>query len=162
LLVNNGNDLQSGALDEVVAGDRLTQGDYEIYFEQARPSLVTKPFVASLALKNLLTELNKLINPLLFWGGTFSLALVALSLLLRRSTNIGLLIIAVSIFVLVFSRLALLTYVHLTAFPALNSQYAMPIFALLPAAGLLSLWLLGREFQIWAAKFSVWNAKKQR
>jgi len=161
LLVNNGNDLQSGALDEVVAGDRLTQGDFEIYFEQARPSLVTKPFVASLALKNLLTELNKLINPLLFWGGLFSLALVALSLLLRRSTNIGLLIIAASLFVLVLSRLALLTYVHLTAFPALNVQYAMPIFALLPVAGLLSFWLLGRESRIWAAKFSGWSARKQ-
>ncbi len=160
LLVDDGSELQSVSLDEVTAGDRLARGDFQLYFEQSRQSLVTKPFVVSLALKNWLTDLNKLINPFLFWGGLSSLVLVLLSLLLRRSSNIGFLIIVLSLFAFILSRLALITYVSLTAFPALNSQYAMPIFALLPLAGLLSLWLAARELQIWAAKFSSWKADK--
>lgn len=161
LLIDSGNEIQSFSLDEVSAGDKLTSGDFELYFEQSRPSLVTKPFVASLTLKNWLTESNKLINPLLFWGGLLFLALVSLSMLIRRSTDTGLFIITLSLFVLILSRLALITYVSITAFPALNSQYAMPIFALLPGAGLLSLWLFAREVKIWTVRFSGWNTRKQ-
>ena len=45
-----------------------------------------------------------------------------------------------------------LAYVSIPAFPASNSQDARPIFALLPAAGILSPWLFARELQMWTVR----------
>jgi hypothetical protein len=136
-------------LSTISAGDRVEVAGGQFFFEVSRPTMVSAPYDVFFNLKNLISNLNQITNPILFFGGLVSLMFTAISMILRKSRSWGLVVISGGIFALVLSRIALLTYVAVSSFPAINSDYAMPAIALLSVAGALAIYLAIGELDHW-------------
>lgn len=140
-------------LKEVVAGTKAESGDFQIHIDYIRQSQVEEPFRFALALKNGLSLINSITNPIFLWGGFAALVLAMISTLIRESRDLGLSLIIAGLYGLVFSRVALLALVSVTSFPTLNvDRYALPAFALISLAGALSFVALIREIRYWASR----------
>jgi hypothetical protein len=154
-------ELTQGQLKEVFLVSELTSGMggssgvNQLYIDSFTPPADTSQIENSYEIKNWMTLIAKLVNPILFFGGLLSFAIALLFQLVRRRLNYFSTLITGGLLTLVISRLSLLAAVAVIAFPAHNAGYAAPAIVLLPVAGLISMLNLVREINQWTNKFSL-------
>lgn len=145
LVLTAGPDSRTIPFNEISTNQQIDFGNGKAYIESHLPSLVDKPNAVPSRAKDALIVLDRLINPILLFGGAVALALSFILGLLRQSKDYSYLFIILSLYTLIISRIALITFVHITSFPAISEQYVLPATALIPFAGMLAFHALFQE-----------------
>jgi len=145
LVLTEGQVIEYLQVSELASGTSGLVGESQFYIDSVTSPLDNSQIEGAYQVKNTLTLIAKLLNPILFFGGLASFFLTVCLQLSRKKIRISQILITGGIFLLVLSRLALLTAVAVIAFPSHNSGYASPSIALLPLAGMLSMLCLLRE-----------------
>ena len=125
----------------------ITVGPYQTYIESANQLLLTNPSQFGLDIKNGLTAFNRISNPIIFWFGLTALIGTIFIQLKRRVFSPVSLVIIPGLYILIFSRMLLVTFVSVTSFPAVNSIYLLPATIVLPFASLLAINALVTELR---------------
>jgi len=114
------------------------------------PSIMDSPWVKA---KSTLLIIYKRLAPILFWCGIFAFVGTCVLIIVGMAEVTGPLILAAALWASLASRCLLLAMVDATSFPAINSLYLQPAYALSIAAATVSIAVyVGHHLRIRAAR----------